>query len=421
MKKLTAMLLAMVMVISLVACSSSSSSTSSSSEESSSQTETEQETAEAEETETAGESTETAEEWEPVNTYKIGMNCWGASAYAMLAIANNETYVIEAFGNETDLLYDNFSIETLMQDLENLIADGVDGLIIWCPSSGMFERISQMCEEAEVPFVLVEKLPTDDVYDTLQANPYFVGAITPENASLGAQAAEYALEQGYTTAILTGSQEGDASDGPRADAFVETFEAGGGTILANLHSDSADDAVTQIQDALAACGYDCDIIYGVGSSFAASALTAIDNLQLDIPIVTSGIEQSSLEGLEDGSYKMVNGDYYVSAVFGTILLQNYLDGTPITNEDGSKLWIDDIQPFTVPMEAIGLLQEFFLDQNCYTDDELRQMSGLYNPDFGYDEFMDAMYSYSLEERLLARYEEGAVTAEELEAAGISVN
>lgn len=354
--------------------------------------------------------------------YKIGYNFYGSNSYALLSLANNSKVVIDAFGNEGIGISDEYQVEKIVQDVENMISAGVDGLIIWLPAESLYLTVADMCKEAKVPFVLNDKIPSDpSIVAELKANPYFAGAVSPANAVYGEAIAKYALNQGLKTCIISSSGVGDPSDTPRLEAFKEIFTASGGQILSELHSSAADEAQSQIEDALIA-NPDPDFIYGVGSDFGIAAVSALENAGNTRAIVlTSGLDKAALELLGNSSLKMVNGDFWIAGMLSAVVLQNYLDGTPLKDHDGNPVWIDSILPFEVPAEKYDLYKRFFLDEYCYSADEIRQMSGKYNPDFNYDAFLKVIEDYSLDNRLIAKYKEGKVTKDELTAVGINVD
>lgn len=336
------------------------------------------------------------------NTYKIGYNYFGSGSYALLTLANNSKLVIDAFGNEAMAMDDEFNVEKIVQDIENMISSGVDGLIIWLPAESLYLTVADMCKEAKIPFVLNDKIPSDpEIIKALHENEYFAGAIAPANAVYGEMLANYALDQGWTKCFISGPSAGDPSDTPRIEAFREVFEGAGGTVYTETHADSADAALPQIENALTAYP-DIDFVYGSGSDYGIAACQALENMGVDAKVLTSGLDSQALELLQDGTYmQVVNGDYWVCGMYAAVILQNYLDGTPLKDADGKAVWVDDVQPFEVPADKFELYKEHFLDNYCYSTEEIQQMSGKYNPDFNYDAFIKAVHSYSLDERLKA--------------------
>lgn len=329
--------------------------------------------------------------------FKIGYNYFGSGSYALLSLANNSKVVIEACGGEAVGMDDEFNVEKIVQDVENMISSGCQGLIIWLPAESMYETVAEICANAKVPFVLNDKIPSDPaIIEKLMANEYFAGAIAPANAEYGSILGQWAVDQGFKTCLISGPAAGDVTDTPRIEAFREVFEGAGGTIVDELHADSADAALPQCENALTA-NPDVDLVYGSGSDFGIAACQALQNMQLNAKVVTSGLDTEALNLLEDGTYmQVVNGDYWVCGTFAAAILQNYLAGNPLKDADGNPIWIDNVMPFSVPAEEYDLYKQCFLENNCYSNEEINAMIGI-----TYDEFVEIVNNYSLDERLKA--------------------
>lgn len=353
--------------------------------------------------------------------WKIGFNFYNSSAYALIALRDNSIQTIEGFGGTPVAIDDETSAEKIIQDIENMISSGCDGILVWLPADQLFIPVAELCEKAKMPFVLNDKLPQDpEIIAELKANPYFVGAIGPANAIYGNSVAEFALEQGYKTCIVASGDVADPTDAPRLAVFKEKFESAGGIILEELHGSSVD-MQTALENALIA-NPNPDFIYGTGPDFGNAACDALKGKGFDTVVLTSGLTSINLERLAnpDSPMKMVNGDYWINGMLSAVIMQNYLDGTPLLDSNGQPIWYADVKPFEVSAEQFDLYQRFFLDQFMYTTDEIQQMSGANNPDFDYDAFIKVIEDYTLENRLKARFSEGKVTADEMKAAGIEI-
>lgn len=347
---------------------------------------------------------------------KIGYNYFGTGPYALAALASQSQVVLDAFGDESTSTDDQFSVENIITDVENMIASGCNGIIIWLPAEPLYPVVANMCEEAGVYFVLNDKVPSDPaVKETLMGCEYFAGAIAPANAEYGKAMAEYAIGQGWTTCVATSSAEGDATDQPRLDAFKEVFEAAGGVMLSEVHSETTADSLPNIQDALVACD-EPDFIYGIGSEYALTACTALEgHPNYGTKVITSGLEKEALELLLDDASPLVTitGDYWVAGMFSAVVLQNACTGNKLVDADGNAIWVEDIMPFEVTEQTYDLYKKYFLDEPVYTPDELKAMVGI-----SYDEMMEIINGYSLESRLQAKHEAGIISDDEMAAAGL---
>ncbi len=347
---------------------------------------------------------------------KIGYNYFGTGGYSLAALANQSQIVLDACGVESVAADDQFSVETLVTDIENMISSGCDGIAIWLPAEPLYETVANKCAEAGVYFVLNDKVPSDPaIKEALMNNEYFAGACAPANAVYGQIMAQYALDQGWETCITTSSAEGDATDQPRLDAFKETFEAGGGTILNELHADTVADSLVQIQDALVASD-EPDFIYGVGSDYAINACTALESYpDYETKVITSGLDKEALGLLidENSSLVVINGDNWISGMFSAVMLENAVEGNVLKDADGNVIYVEDIQPFEVSADTYPLFEKYFMNESAYSADEIKSMIGI-----SYDEMMNIINDYSLENRLNAKYEAGEVSEEEMKSAGL---
>lgn len=351
-------------------------------------------------------------------THKVGYNYFGAGAYSLNTLSNNIKIVSDVMGQESLAIDDQFSVEQIVSDVENMINSGCDGIAAWLVADALVPTVASMCSDASVYLALSDKVPTDEgVIETLKSNEYFAGACGPDNAVYGQQLAEYALEQGWKTCIITSSSVGDASDTPRLEAFKETFTAGGGEIVDELHADQVQDSLVQVQDSLTANG-EVDVIYGTGSDYGVNACTALeDHADWNTKVITSGLDKQALEILnkENSPMAMITGDYWISGFFASVFLQNALEGNTLKDAEGNAIWVDDIQPFEVTAEKYPLYEKYFMNQNVYTDEEIKAMIGI-----SYEDMMKIVKDYNLDNRLMAKYEAGIISADEMKAAGYEV-
>ena len=329
--------------------------------------------------------------------FKIGYNYFGPGSYALTTLAGNQSFVIEAFGDTYQDISDDFQVDKIVQDIENLISSGCDGIIIWLPADNLYQTVIDKCTEAKVPFVFADKVPSDPaIKEALMDNEYFAGAVGPANAEYGSLIAQYALDKGYKSCIISTGAQGDPTDTPRIEAFKETFEGGGGEVKQEVYTDSQDNIQPYTENALIAYP-DVDFVYGTGSDYGIGACAAAKNQFLETKVLTSGLDSGALELLEDGTYmEFVNGDFWISGTMATVLLENYLHGNPIKDADGNPVWVDDIMPFEVSADQFADFKACFVDKSCYSTEEIQAMNGI-----SYDEFMNIIKNYSLEERLAA--------------------
>lgn len=348
-------------------------------------------------------------------SYTVGYNYFGAGSYALLSLANNSDYAIAQMGDTPMGTNDNFQIEQIIADIENMCNAGCNGLIIWLPVEPLYPTVGEICAKYEVPFILNDKIPQDpEILAALQANPFYVGAVAPANAVYGEAIAKYALEQGYMTCLISTATIGDPSDTPRLEAFKEAYEAAGGEILDILYCETIDDATSKIENSLIV--NEPAFIYGTGSDFGIAAVNALNNSDMNgVPVLTSGLDKQALEYEQQGKIQMINGDFWVCGYFAAVIMEAFLHGNKMVDADGNAPYIDDVPPFEVPAEQYALYEEVFLNNTPYSAEET---AALVNGT--YDDILAAIHNYSIAERAAAHVAAGTLDPAVAEAAGIVI-
>ncbi len=409
-KKLVAFFLALAMMVSLLAGCGGDQPSGSSQPPS----DTAQPSGEQPGNEQAGNSSDT-----PEQSYKIGYNVYASASFIFQTLTGFTSYVCDTLGYETQVVDDETKRDKILNDIENLIASDVDGIVVWAQTDNLFLAIADACEEAQVYWTIADQVPSDAATKEklLTEYKYFAGAVTNTQADFGRGSAEYCLEHGFKNALVTCPNIGSATDTPRWETFTEVFTAGGGKVVDELHSSDIETATANAQNALLAHA-DTDIIYATGSDFGVGAINALSSMgNSDLKVITHGFDPSIMSS---PYVEMISGDQWMSGLFAAVLLMNAVEGNMLTDENGHALWISDAPMYSVSPDQFPLYEKFFIDQKAYTPEEIKNMTVSRNPDFTAEDFIEIVHSYSLEERLNARLVEGAVTAEELESVGLKV-
>lgn len=354
----------------------------------------------------------------------IGINNWFEGAYALDILCNNAKFVAEQNGDTCQVFNDEANTEKLITNLENMVAAEVDG-VMWM---GMFENTlatgPQVPNNAGIYFTFYDKLSTDAaVLQSTREMEFFAGGVGNDNYNAGAISAQAALNDGCTKVLIAGAEIGDPNTDARVNGFVETFEAAGGEVLSVTRVASGEaNAEQQACDNMLAAYPNADAFYCTGENFTLAALNVVAKTESDheIRVYGTDLNPTLLEYLADGSLAACSGAHWVSALYSAILLENAMDGNVLLDDDGLPAIIEDAGFISVPAEFAGLYQRFFIDENPYEAEEIANMMYRNNPDVTLADLREMIANYSLEERLIAKYDAGKVTAEELAEVGIEV-
>lgn len=352
------------------------------------------------------------------DTFLIGYNQLVTGDYSLDSLANNIEVAIEAAGHEAMGVVAGGNIDQIITDIENMISAGCDGLVLWLPIDAQYLTVAEMCEAAGVYWTLADKLPSDEILEQLKDYEYFAGGIAPDNYSYGVTLAEYAIEQGYTTAYIQAPGIGDATATPRIEGFRATFEAAGGTILDEAHTDDSNEAVTQAENLYLTYGDQADCILCTGAAtFGTAALTILQRYEdHDLKILTGDLDQTILASMAEEDYVAVcAGDYWVSGSLAAVMCVNALENGMWTDENGDAAVISSVPSFSVPASQLDLFNTYIAGNALFSEAEIRDMV-----EGGLDNFMTWVENYDLVSRFESKYADGIISAEEMEAAGLSV-
>lgn len=344
-----------------------------------------------------GDSDKSGSDKDGTAVYSIGYNNWGQGVFPLDIIEKETKNATEVFGNKLVVANDEFKADKVISDVQTLISSGVDGIQFFGISETMFNSVSQICQDAKVPFVLFDKIPSNEVLSKLKENPYFVGAISAEDKLAGKSIAEMALKDGCQTAIIVAAAKGDSSHDLRIEGFVEAFTAGGGYVLGEAHCADPTEAVQKSNDLLTAYP-DADCIYGTGGDFVDGALNALasrKDANMDPKIYGTDITPDIAQKMVDQQIDGVVGGQWVDGSLANMLLLNYLDGHPILGEDGKAPVFTNLPMCTLaPDQAGAFIKLLENNESPISDEEYQSLTYRFNPEVSYQTFFDFITNYN---------------------------
>ena len=383
-KRILAVILALALALALSACGGNTSSSNSGSSP-----------ATGEGTGTSGgQTSDPGTEEGKFGTYYIGYNNFATGIWELDFCLSYAQSLNDNLGNELNAPSADFSADKMQSDVQNLISAGVDGLIYYGSFPTLTPVVSEMCQEGQVAFGMFDQMPTGDLVDELQANPYFAGAVGANAYDVGYQMGETAASMGYQRALIIGGAVGDAAHDGRVEGFTDGFEAGGGSVIGVARCSSPAEAVTKADDLLSAYT-DADCIYGCHGDYISGSFTAMANRGVQLMGFCTGIDSTLFDEVADG--KLIgDGGTAVAAALAYCLVENMLDGHPILDENGKAPVIDDLMNFLVTPENVDLYQKYWVDDEAISFEGYQKLLYRYNNELTYDDFVEFVQNYSLD-------------------------
>lgn len=326
--------------------------------------------------------------------FAVSGNIWGQGVNALDIIANEAQYVNESGGNTFKVYNDNFTADTQASNIQSMASSGSDGMMIFGSVPTLYTTLSTTCEQAKIPFVIFDQIPTDEsVISRLAANEFYVGSVGTDNHAAGERAADKMLENGITSAFILGGAVGDPVHDARVKGFTEAFEKGGGKVLAAGRCDSPADAATKGDD-LVSANPDAQGIYALTGDFAIGAITALSNHNAKMAVYCSDTTEECIKYIKDGTIAYGDGGSKIVTTLAALLLDNYLNGNIIKDADNAAPYFGTIVPFEVNAGNADQYSQYFLKGHPMTPDKLASFVG---NGVNYDTFASFIENYSMDE------------------------
>lgn len=143
------------------------------------------------------------------------------------------------------------------------------------------------------------------------------------------------------------------------------------------------------------------VIAGQTQNCLPGVIQALQNLGLSgkIKVACIDFNESQNEYFEKGYVNGIVGGHFTGAAWLAVLSVNKLQGTPLTDEPES---IQDEFIVLKSTEDAENYTKYLYDELPYTPEEFAQMSKKINPDFTYEDLLDIIHSYSIED-VMARH------------------
>ena len=368
-KKIVALLLVAVMVLSLAACSSGDSNT----------------------------------DGDAAGGYTIGINTWGSGVPVLDMFGDAKQYTLELLGHKVSRMSDDFTADKELQNVQNMCAAGVNGIVFQAAAVTTVPQIGEECAKAKIPFAFDVFVGDEaDLANLASGNEYYCGAIDSDMVSDGAAIAQMAWDNGCRTAVMIGGNIGDNNMDQRSQGFTETFTQLGGEVYAEARCTDNSECATKAMDMLSAYK-DADAIYCFVGDYVEGSLTAIDNLGLtDIQVYVSCVDEGTANYIKEGRVVGGNDGISLASYISCTLVLNYLAGHKIVDENGQAPRLST-SPFRVDQSNVdNYLKVFFSDEaKPFTQSMLNDLLYTSNPNVSYQDYVDLIANIDLDMMLEA--------------------
>ena len=336
--------------------------------------------------------------------YYIGINVWGSGVPILDMFGDEKEYALGLLGQRVTRMSDDYTAEKELQNIQNMIAGGVNGIVAQGSAVSTVPEMVAACESAKVPIVFDVFIGDDkDIAEFQKTKQYYVGAVDADMVYDGKLIGQLAYENGCRKAVLIGGNIGDNNMDQRSQGFRESFEALGGVVLDEARCSDNSECATKAEDMLSA-NMDADCLYAFVGDYIAGSLTAIDHLGLgdQVKVYLSCVDKDSANYIKEGRIVAGNDGIAFASSIAPCMLLNALDGHKILDANGQPPRFRT-HPFTVDKDNVdAYISVFYADGvHPFTAELLNQLCWRTNPDVSYQTYVDFIDNLTLNKLLEA--------------------
>ena len=291
--------------------------------------------------------------------------------------------------------------ESQVKAVENAVAAGMDGIMIWPLSTAVIPKIHKICNDAEIPIVQFFRGIADEKYAAQAVNePYYLGYTTEDEALAARKLIKQLAVNGSKNVCIITMFPGDATCDIRKANFLSAMEEEGMTLLAESVITSVDKIDTQVMEItnnfLNTYPEMDGLVLSIGNiGVIEAARSVVNNNESDIKIVSFDHPDKNIVEMCQGNFVGFSSGAYPDPLYSFIVMYNYLHGTPLSDKPVELLTnyiivknVEDAKNFTKYINA---------DTLVFSQDEIKMMTKFYNPDFTLENLQKIISDYSLED------------------------
>ena len=334
---------------------------------------------------------------DPDGDYTIGVVIHTTTDFLCSKLKSYTDYMGKEFGVKFSYyIIENFADETYLSAIENLCAQGVDGIITTNFSGTAVLQGLKICEDNDVYLGVGFSQIDESIKEQVYASKYFVGGSYEADYQAGYDIITSLIDTGCKNIAAIGYEPGITCHDRRWEGMMAAFEdhpeikkAGEyrGLEFTKAVEDflAADDSIDGIAITLLGIEYCSEPIKSAGR-------------EGQIKIAFCDLSENCQEGLDSGEVACAIGGQYVDVVFPFIFMYNTLEGTPLSDEK-VEVPVNFITCKTG--EEFSNYMTYLHNDGVYawTTDELKQVIKKYNKDATAEDLVKMGTSYSIDDTM----------------------
>ena len=265
---------------------------------------------------------------------KFGMIVWSKDDALGSMIYSTVNYAAEQLGVEMQWEIGWSDVDLQVTQAQNLIAAGVDGIMMVSITDGATEKVTELCEKAGIPFVLVHRRISDpDIAAIVEARDCYLGSLSEDYVVDATLVMEYMGSLGTIESVGLGLTTVGSALEIKNKGFLDGVEKYGYEVVGEFYADGAADTKTYAENLITTYpDMDC-LIMTCGADGAAEA--AYNRIKAvvgagNIKLAMSDLPSDPLPMFEDGTLLCCTTGIYPLNMYALMMLYNEVTGNPVS-------------------------------------------------------------------------------------------
>lgn len=266
------------------------------------------------------------------DSYKVIYSIPGLSAPIWTAASEGFKAKAAEYGWEAEILDPNDSLETQIQQIENALTKGVQGVVITPIDGEAVSTLMNQCEESSVPVIAIDRQVTGTSLATVEADNLLIGKL------MGEMYLE-TLGDGEGKVLIVGGPLSSSATVNRTEGFKSAIEgASNVTIVAESATEMDSEVVLAAVTNYLQANPDINCIFSCTDYILPAVMTALDESEKLFPIGKDGhVNVYSVDGDGYGLGQVVSKnidatyglDPYAWAASAVEALKKHFDGETV--------------------------------------------------------------------------------------------
>ena len=313
------------------------------------------------------------------SSFKIGFPFISASTDpTILSIIANVRDVVEAAGGQFIIVDSNMTADNLINNITDLISQGVDGIVLMPALDSMLPIVDKMCSDAGVYYsTMFRAINNDMIREEIHKSEYFAGSTFEDDEECAYNIAVSMHDMGVKNLFAINIARGDSSSDRRDRGINRAVQDTGMNLLGTTYGISTPSDMEKTIESCVSAYPELDGIL-IAGTYCDAALPTIQAVLSDKgkagAIIVGRIDYDFTMGLylEAGTFHVAyGGQQQIDPLLSAVILVNKVLGTPIDDGGASVNLTIKYHQLTSANEAELYLDSFLVNRAIFNHEEIQ--------------------------------------------------